>query len=411
MTTKINIRLSKFSHIFLILFLFSTISFFLPLSESCTKLLNYLLFIILIIISNYTLKYKRIIGPKRDCIFIFSVSWVMFSCIPAKIYWDQSIFASLISVLPFTLYGLYLVLRRLNIEKNVLEKAVVNIGKLYIILLIIKFIQPSFPLGAIVDDSMRGSRIMMNGDFFGYFTFFYYLSKFAKHKNRYNIIWLILSTICIIIPMTRQRIILSIVLGLIYLYLNIKGRKRIYLLIFGLICSLWLTRSAAVNNIINATSNQIESTSPHDQIRSIGYYYYLTSFPNIGINFLIGNGVPSYGRSKYGNDAKDFAENTKIHLVDIGIIGIYNYFGVIGIICYLSMILIFIFSKSDPNYTEYKYMLWFVLGSSFFSGVPLMIKQYIFISICAYLLTPEIKRSNYGCKYNHNQLQYSSISN
>lgn len=210
--------------------------------------------------------------------------------------------------------------------------------------------------------------------------------------------------------MTRQRIMLSLLLGLIYLYLNIKGRKRIYLFAFGLICSLWLTRTAAVNNIVNATSKQIESTSPHDQIRSIGYYYYLTTFPDIGINFLIGNGVPSYGRSKYGNDAKDFAENTKIHLVDIGIIGIYNYFGVIGIICYLSMILIFIFSKSDPNYIEYKYMLWFVLGSSFFSGVPLMIKQYIFISICAYLLTPEIKRLNHGRKYNHNQLQYSSIS-
>lgn len=169
MATKINIRLSKISHIFLILFLFSTISFFLPLSESFTKLLNYLLCTILIIISNYTPTHKRIIGPKRDWIFIFSVSWFIFSCIPAKIYWNQGIFASLISILPFTLYGLYLVLRRLNIEKRLLEKIVVNIGKLYIILLIIKFIHPSFPLGAIIDDSMRGSRIMMNGDFFWIF--------------------------------------------------------------------------------------------------------------------------------------------------------------------------------------------------------------------------------------------------
>ena len=155
------------------------------------------------------------------------------------------------------------------------------------------------------------------------------------------------------------------------------------------------------------TNEQMSSENPYDHIRELGIYYYMTEFPDKGLNCLIGNGIPSYGRSTYGKESKEFAESTKIYLIDIGLAAIYNYFGFIGLFFYITICLYYGLKKCNPEYEYCRYLLILILGSSVLSGVPLISSQSMFIGICAYLVTPI---NYYGRKYNNDQLQYSSVS-
>lgn len=396
-------RLSLLKKGALTLFLLSTISLFLPVGESIEKLLTYISYIILVIL--YLIN-GNISIPLKGKIFVYFLFSIIFSVIPAKIYWGQSIAVSLIAILPFFIYSLYLILYGLRIEKIFLIKILCIIGKIYPILYLIKYIFPELPIGIIVIDGVRGDRVVVPGEFFNYFLYFTYLYRFIKRPSRNLAFWIILSLIVIILPMTRQRIVLILLLSIIMIIYNVN-KKYLKVIIPSLFIMGGLIISGPFfTKLSEMTNEQMNSENPYDHIRELGILYYFSEFPHKGLNYVIGNGVPSYGRSQYGNESKVFAESTKIYLIDIGFAGIFNYFGLIGLSLYIIMILKFALCKKQARFSFCKYFLFLILGSSVLSGVPLIPSQFMFIGICAYLLTP----NNYGRKYNNNQLQYSSIS-
>lgn len=391
----------------LTLFLLSCISFFLPIGDLITKLITYASFAFLFCFQS---RGFRILNYTGSLPFLFFICSVIFSIIPAKIYWEQSISASIVAIFPFLIYSLYFILTNLNCKKDKLNKILIYIGKVYVILYLLKTIFPILPIGTIVEDEIRGNRLFIPGDFFGFFLYFSLLNNFVKGQNRKSkIIWLIMSVLVIILPLTRQRILLAFILGGILIFKEAPRKYKPYIVSIFIIVGVTATGSIVTSNLSQMTTEQLDSDNPYDHIREIGIVYYFTEFPHKGINEFIGNGVPSYGRSEYGNDSKQFAEDTKIFLVDIGFAGIYNYFGYIGLFSYCWMILYFVLTKGDKKYDWCKYMMIFILGSSVLSGVPLFPSRFIFIPICAYLITPP-KILQHGSKHNSDKLQYTQAS-
>lgn len=369
------------------LFLLSSISFFLPLGDAIEKGLSYLFFLMLFLTYIYKQNFKI---SRYGIIYILFLIIVINSIIPAKIYWGQSFIVSLISILPFIIYGFFIIINGLGIDKQKLTKIVDTIGKIYIVLYLLKYLYPSiFPFGQIVIDSVRGERLVMSGDFFSVFLFFHSLINVIKRPNKKDLFWLILSMLVIILPLTRQRIALAIILAFVMVVKYAQRKVILYCIPLFILSGGILMRSDSFSEFSKMTSEQMESENPYDRIREIGLIYYFTNFPKKGLNQIIGNGVPSYGRSAYGNMSKEFADSTKIYLIDIGIAGIYNYFGLLGLLCYIFMIMFLVFDKRIvPKYHWCKYMLVFILGSSILSGVPLIPSQFIFIPVCSYLLIP-----------------------
>lgn len=392
---KINsIRLQ---HSIFLLYILSLISFFVPLNDQAAKGIQYLFYILLVSISIKTKKatvYSTNDKARTYSWYLFLFS-ICFSIIPAKIYWGQSYIASMISILPFLMYTLYFLLLRLAIDKTYIEKCIKIIALIYILLLFVKYIFPEIPIGSIIDDSNRGKRVVVAGSFFNYFFFFKILSEVKDNCTTKRIILLILSFAAILLPMTRQRIIVTILLGGLLLLKGTSLNKKFVISIISVALLVPIAMSDWTKSLVKMTNAQFESKDPYDHIREIGILYYLTTYPEKGINTYIGNGVPSYGRSHYGNNAEEFAEETKIYLVDISLIAIYHYFGVLGLFALIYIFISFILHReSDHRYTYCKYLLMMLLLNSITSGILILPEEFVFVSICAYLLTPQKRKSN-----------------
>ena len=215
------------------LYLFSLLSFFMPISESISKGLQYFFFMLL--------AFGAIIVPTRTSAFapdrkIIRLWWIFlflmcFSVIPAKIYWGQSYLASFISLLPFLMYSCYLLLLKLEISKEQVVKSIEIFAILHIVFIILKSLFPSFPIGSIMDDVNRGGRVMMAGGFFNYFFFFKTLSELKSSFTKKKMVLLILSLVAVILPLTRQRILAVVVLGGLMLFRGISSKKKLVIIL------------------------------------------------------------------------------------------------------------------------------------------------------------------------------------
>ena len=283
-----------------------------------------------------------------------------------------------------------------------LEYAIIVISYIHILLTFIKAIFPGLPIGSAIDTQDRGVRTILITELYGVFLFFRFIQDYMGNRTKKYFIGILLCSITIFLSGTRQRMLAAIVFAIFFLFKNLKKSYRIVLVIGCLFATILIIRTTYISNMINMTVNQLQSDNPHEAIRTIGITYYLTEFPKKGINQYIGNGIPSYSRSNYGIESKDFAESSMIHLVDIGLIGIYNYFGIIGLIFLLIIFYKFITIKEDNQYTYCKYFLMFILSNSLTSGVLLFYYQIPMICISAYLFTP-IKK-NHGCIGNYCKL-------
>ena len=384
------------------LYLFSLLSFFMPISESISKGLQYFFFMLL--------AFGAIIVPARTSAFVLDrkiirLWWIFLflmclSVIPAKIYWGQSYLASIISLLPFLMYSCYLFLLRLEISKEQVVKYIELFAILHIVFIILKSLFPSFPIGSIMDDENRGDRVMMAGSFFNYFFFFKTLSELKSSFSKKKIFLLILSFVAIILPLTRQRILAVVVLGGLMLFQGISNKKKLVIILLSFFSFVFLSKTNWVDDVVEMTSNQLESENPYDHIREIGILYYWNMVPQKGLNTLIGNGIPSYGRSEYGNDAEAFADETKIYLIDISLMAIYNYFGLITVVVLLWIIIRILCKRGDSKYRYCKYLLAMLMLNSLTSGTLISTGEFVFISICAYLLTSLKKEKNGRVCYN-----------
>lgn len=394
----ISVPVLKLNQLLFFLYLLSLVSFFIPIGESMLKGIQYLFFFFMAILAiSYPIRTILFVSDKSILklwyLFLFLIS---FSIIPAKIYWGQSYLVSIISLLPFLMYSLYLLLLRMGISKEFIVKCIELIAVAHIIFSILKFLFPAFPIGGIMEDGNRGDRVMMYGSFFNYFFFFKILSDTKESFTYKKGFWLLLSFIAILLPMTRQRILSVVFLGGWMLTQKISIKKKFMIVSLAIFLLLGLSRTNWVSDITQITVSQLNSENPYDHIREIGIMYYWTEFPKKGLNTYIGNGVPSYGKSTYGNDAKDFADDTKIHLIDISLMAIYNYFGLISVLILLWLIILILKKEGDTKYYYSKYLLLMLILNSIASGTLISTGEFVFISICAYLLTP-VKIQKNGC--------------
>lgn len=395
---SISVPVLKCNQLLFLLYLLSLVSFFMPIGESILKGIQYFFFFFMVILAmSYPIRTNLFVPDKSILkswyLFLFLI---IFSIVPAKIYWGQSYLASIVSLLPFLMYSFYLLLLRMGVSKEFVVKCIKWIAVAHIVFSILKFLFPAFPIGSIMEDSNRGDRVMMYGSFFNFFFFFKTLSDVKDSFTYKKGFWLLLSFIAILLPMTRQRIFTTVLLGGLMLIRKINIKKRLIIIFSAIILLLGFSQTNWVNDIAQMTVSQLNSENPYDHIREIGIMYYWTEFPEKGFNTYIGNGVPSYGKSTYGNDAKEFADDTKIHLIDISLIAIYNYFGLISVLVLLWLIIQIIKKEGDAKYYYSKYLLLMLILNSIASGTLISTEEFVFVSICAYLLTP-IRIKQDGC--------------
>lgn len=139
--------------------------------------------------------------------------------------------------------------------------------------------------------------------------------------------------------------------------------------------------------MLNFTNEQMNAN--YDNIRLVAFNYYGFEYPKNTNEILFGVGVPSFGKSQYGNEIDWTEENLKVYTSDVGYIDIYFKFGIVAVICMLLAQIVCMIRKTKLKYLYAKYylianMLLAIASTPYFSDT---------LSICLTLYILSLKSS------------------
>lgn len=330
---------------------------------------------------------------------------ITLSALITPIFHEQSLKISLIAILPTILgYSIFYFLMKVNIPKEKIERIIwifcfISMG-IYIINMM------SFPniiFGAEKEeyDMSRGIvRIGINSIELIVLFFFYSINQWMITKKK-KYVWLILLTaIFIVLSVTRQIILLSAVLGIFFVLKQASLQKKIIVISF---CALFyfiiLPQIPIYQTMIDLSESQAErSQTEKEDIRITAWKFYTDEYQTNKLTRVFGNGMPSIGNSKWGNDFEktvsyDYGGNG-CFFVDVGWAGFYWLFGAVAT---LSLIILFfkaIFKKksSDKQYLSYWFI--FIILKSIASASIIYYYQIISIVTVLYLVYGKERKNN-----------------
>ena len=235
--------------------------------------------------------------------------------------------------------------------------------------------------------------------------FFYSINQWMIYRKKKYVYWIILTAILIFMSLTRQVIALSAVLGFLFVMQKASWFKKLAVMACCLFVSYFvLPQIPMVKAMIELSEQQSLDNKEDEDIRITAWRFYTSEFQTNELTPFLGNGVPSYGKSKWGN----FVEQTTAlrteggnacFTVDVGWAGFYWYFGAFATFGLILMFWKGIIRKKNAGKQYLSYSLAFVAISAVASGPILFYSQICSVSLLFYL-TYAKENSN-----RHSQLQ------
>lgn len=373
---------------FVILFCLSSILFFNPYSINIVKAYYayYLLFFfaIIYIVSNRD-KYDNQLFTLPILLLLLSGFMSTFS---ATLFWDQSMFDSIKTIIFFLGYSLFYLVAVIRLNARDIEKIVIIIGILYILLYFISFF--SFPkpmFGNIWWGDNRGfQRIVLPGVGFLFFFSFYSLNRYFYHRQFGWLIIFSITFLSIIMTLTRQWIAISFVFLALFAIRKSKYLNKIIIILFISSIFFVITQMNFYKILINRTIS--ETSNIEDNIRTKSADFYLFHFsPNL-FTKVFGNGAP-YMDSNYGYYMKQLEAVEGLYTSDIGYIGLYSKFGLLAIIAYLLIIIRTLKVSIKEEFMYCKYFLYFIFVIGIMSNCTIDTSFFIPVVLALYILSSQ----------------------
>ena len=388
----------KTKRIIFILMVLSSVSFFNPfniISPYIQKLLIYIVFSFAIL---YSLIYgDKISVPYPRKSYLMLIIGILVSMFMASMFHPQDIGSSFITTLPCILGFLsFYVLMRLNIPKSTIENLIWRfcfIGMLIYIVNIATFPNMIFAEHKDEYDFSRGS-LRIGIVFFDFIVlfFFYSINQWLVYKKKKYVFLIILTGTYILLSLTRQSIFLSGVLAIIFLFKKFSLPKKFLLIIVSiLLFGYVLPHIPLYKTLTEMTKDEMaESRAGEENIRIRAWRFYTYQNQTNILTPFLGNGIPSMGRSEWGNQfratiSKEQGGNA-CYAADVGWAGFFWYFGLFATLGLLSLMFYAILKpkKNDKKYLSY-WCIYIVL-TSVASGPIIYFNQIFIIMIVLYLI-------------------------
>lgn len=321
---------------------------------------------------------------------------IFVASIMGSVFHDQSYSVSLVAVLPYLFGYLYFfVLDRFQVKSEVIERAFQILTIASLLMYIINFVSfPNMVFGETKDDydMTRGfARIGVPMIEIVVTYFFYLINQWLINRKKKTVYWIILTAILIFMSLTRQVIAMAAVLGFLFIMQKASWMKKI--LVIG--CCLFITyfvlpQIPMVKTMIELSEQQSLDNKSDEDIRVKAWRFYTTEFQTNAITPYLGNGVPSYGKSRWGNIVEQTTAlyqdgGNACFTVDVGWAGFFWYFGGVAT---LGLILMFwkgITRKKAMDKQYISYALAFIAITAIASGPILFYSQICSLSLLFYL--------------------------
>lgn len=377
------------------LFLLSCINFYSPqflpfeIEEQVAKSITYSLYLLLSVLCISNRKWLE--NNSYDVCFKMILWSMPFSVIMASTqHSSQTLLVSIIAVLPyFVSYSSFFLLKKTKINIFDLEKMMLLIGVINVILTFqLWALLPNQLFGSIrLEEDGRGTRIGITGDIFKVFLLFYSLYKFKQKKQKTWLLSIVLCFITVLISLTRQVMVITTILSVLYYLKGIKWYKKIMAVIIALSISLAVVQLPYFSNLLEVTERQQENESNGDEnIRITATKFYVNEAQVNVLTRIFGNGCYSYGNSDYGRDAYRQQYMTLCFPSDVGLVSVYFLFGILAIVGMGLIVIKTIKLKIPIRFGYMKYVIYYIMLASIASGPVLYTDQNIVLVVTCYLL-------------------------
>ena len=385
---------------FVFLFTLFSVLFFDPVFLNDQKLPTYIYAALNIFLLPYVVYYyfKR----NSDYMFMGAMKLIniatLISVFCSYYFWNQPLRDAFIAVLfPLAGYNLYFYLIRKNVSAATIEGIIYIVGIAAVGAFFISFVLYPRQIFNNVFDSETGEfergvqRIQLTGFGFIYLFFFMSLNKIFSNRKR-MMKWVLLcaiSYVCIVLSLTRTYIVFSTVIGLIYLFRN--SNFFIKALIAGGIITgaVIIPNLTYVQNMVQLTKEDIGKNKEYVRIQAAEYF--LNDFQRSPMTRVLGNGI-AYGENEYGRHMENVNKIQGFYVEDLGLIGLYIYMGLLGVIAY---VIIFYKGFREKLSDEFRYLKMFVAFLLFIGLNSYATYNASFIACIVFVLyLYEVDRSN-----------------
>lgn len=300
----------------------------------------------------------------------FIVSFIVIpfiSFIPAYFIHDQGFINSFLAS-NFTLaYLLFFIYFALSFSPNTLLRILCVFGVFWVIIQCIQQVTYPHYWFATRFDTFEKSIEIRNGIYryntygvpFGLILLFYSFQKFFELGKRKFLIGIIMGLVGVYLTATRQIIASSLLCLLVGLFIMGKIKSSHLLMFFIMASIIYYNADSLFGDFIEMTEDVDE-----DYIRFIAYNYFGLEY-NGGnlLAFLFGNGIDFQSNvfySPYGSEIMRLQEQG-LHRSDIGIVGMYSYFGIFYVITVLLFFIYMIRNRKNIEPYLQMYILYMLM--------------------------------------------------
>lgn len=252
---------------------------------------------------------------------------------------EQSFSVSLIAILPyfFAYLSLFLFIKS-GIGTDVIKKIIFGLLCCSIIIYIINYTTfPLMPFGNMDADDVDSSRgiIRIGILYLDLFVLgmFYSINQWLLVKKRK---WLLAVAVCglmIVLSVTRQLIVITAVLGILFFMKKASVYQKIIFVAIILVFTVYILPEIPIYKaLVETTQNQMNRTDNREDPRIRAARFFLEEYQTNEMTRIFGNGKPSIGNSPWGNEYGFLTHGEGCYPSDVGWIGFYWHFGLLGTI-------------------------------------------------------------------------------
>lgn len=322
----------------------------------------------------------------------------LISFVMAQIFWGQSMLLSYRASASFLLLLFFFYLKSTKYQLPAIEIIIWVFAGLYVLLWLFALSRfPELTFGFNESDDFtneaRGiARINFIGSSFLPLACFLSLNKYLSTKKyRYILIYVLFFTI-IVLQVTRQTIVFTLLVTLLYVFW-LNKKKGIYLV--GVLMALAaIGFSLKIHEGDNIIGNLIELSDQQEEMQSAGnenvriteYKYFFTEWSQNPVTMLFGNGMP-HMNSSYGKYYEGLQDTQGLYLSDVGYPSMYVIYGLLGLCLYLYLFYKGVTSKVRKNLYYAKMFILFICLSNVSASWYFTADCQVAMALCFYIIS------------------------
>lgn len=333
--------------------------------------ISLILFIAFLLSLRKVKEYKY--HPIDKLIILFILSMILSSTM-AFTYWDQSFSSSLSLYRDFYIYFLYFSLILLNIPLRIIEQIIVLFFFATLLVFLLDYITFPDPLFAWRHEERRsGITIFFYGQGFTFLGAFYLLNNYFEDKKVKNLIWFLLSCLCLFVLTQSRMNLIALVCGFFLLLYNSDFKKKFFVTVLAVLLGVGIYFSTDAFNGIREES-EIQAESYQEDVRILAHKYFITELQRGIPTIIFGNGIP--GKNSTLDKESIKGSSNGFFVSDVGITGIYSYFGLLGAITWL-LLFYYIFKLKTISRFNYLKAYFLTLLTTVLSGYSIFEPGYM----------------------------------